>query len=121
MCHESTLETDWSEKRRRHLPATTNRGPQPTIASLINIVQMHIVVVTRLLEFLQQHSSSEISTTTTNDISTKPSNFPLQACLANSNHYFCSLPIVQLLFAVSKNFDKIKIFHFDINWCHQPC
>ena len=58
------------KKRRRHSPATTNRGPQHTIASLMNIVQMQIVVATRLLEILQQHSSSEISTTTTNDIST---------------------------------------------------
>ena len=57
------------KKRRRHSPATTNRGPQHTIASLMNIVQMQIVVATRLLEILQQHSS-EISTTTTNDIST---------------------------------------------------
>ena len=70
MCHKSTLETDWSEKRRRHSPATTNRGPQHTIASLMNIGQMQIVVVTRLLEILQQHSSSEISTINTNDIST---------------------------------------------------
>ena len=70
MCHGSTLETDWSKKRRRHSPATTNRGPQPTIASLMDVVQMQIVVVTRLLEILQQHASSEISTITTNDIST---------------------------------------------------
>ena len=68
MCHESTLETDWSEKKDS--PATTNRGPQHTIASLMDVVQMHIVVVTRLLEILQQHFSSEISTITTNDIST---------------------------------------------------
>ena len=58
------------KKRRRHSPATTNRGPQHTRASLMNIVQMQIVVATRLLEMLQQHSSSEISTISTNDIST---------------------------------------------------
>ena len=58
------------KKRRRHSPATTNRGPQHTIASLSDVVQMQIVVVTRLLEILQQHSSSEVSTITTNDIST---------------------------------------------------
>ena len=37
----------------------------------MNINQVQIVVATRLLETLQQHSSSEISTTTTKDISTK--------------------------------------------------
>ena len=69
MCHESTLKTDWSEKRRRHSPAT-NSCPQPTIMSLMNVVQLQIVVVTRLLEDLQQRSSSELSIITTNDIST---------------------------------------------------
>ena len=55
------------KKRRRHSPAA-NRGPKPTVMSLMNIVQMQIVVVTRLLEILQQYSSSAISTITTNDI-----------------------------------------------------
>ena len=57
------------KKRRRHSPAN-NSCPQPTIMSLMKIVQKQIVVVTRLLENLQQHFSSEISTITTNDIST---------------------------------------------------
>ena len=39
----------------------------------------------------------------------KPSDFPLQAYLVNSNHYSCSLPTVQLLLDDSKNFDKIFI------------
>ena len=74
-----------------------NSCPRTTITSLINVVQMQIVVVTPLVGILQQHSSSEVSTITPNDMSTKPSNFPLQAYLANFNQYFCSLPTVQLL------------------------
>ena len=57
------------KKRKRHSPAT-NSWPQPTIASLMIVVEAQIVVVTRLLENLHQHSSSESSAITTNDIST---------------------------------------------------
>ena len=78
MCHESTLETDWSGKKETTL--TSNIQQRSTT---------HYSVADEYCSNADCCRDSSIG-----NFATTFFIFPLQAYLANSNDYFCSLPTV---------------------------